>query len=99
MGEASAIGSGHDLGVLGSSPVSGSLRGGGLLLPPPARPPACACVCMYSPCQINKFFITIKKKKGKNQTQGWEVRFPNFERSGDVAFPSALPAEWLGDLH
>ena len=42
VGEASASSSGHDLGVLGSSPEWGSLLGGGLPLPPPLLLPHCS---------------------------------------------------------
>ena len=50
VGEASAFGSGHDPGVLGSSPVSvGSVL---LPLPLPAAPPACAL--SLSMCEISK---------------------------------------------
>ena len=39
VGEASALGSGHDLKVLGSSPESGSLLSGESVCPSPSTPP------------------------------------------------------------
>ena len=56
--EASAFGSGHDLGVLGSSPASGSLLGSEpASLPLSLSLPACLPACDL--CLINKIF---KKK-------------------------------------
>ena len=61
-----AFGSGHDPGILGSSPASGSLLSwepASSLLSLPASLPTCDL------CQINKIF---KKKKGLAVTEQYE---------------------------
>ena len=69
VGEVSAFGSGHDPGVVGSSPVSGSLLSGESASPSPSAPPL---LVLFLVCQINK--QNIKKKNNKStaaQCQSW----------------------------
>ena len=55
VGEASAFDSGHDLGVLGLSPASGSLLSG--VTPSPLSAPPFAHVCA---CALSLKYITKK---------------------------------------
>ena len=59
----SALGLGHDPGVLGSSPASGSLlNGGSLLLPLPLSLVMCALSPAYSVFQKNKTYKIVNIK-------------------------------------
>ena len=64
LSEVSAFGSGQDLRVLGSSPMSGSLLNGESSSPSPSAPPL-ACVLSLSLSQINKVFFQKSKMQIK----------------------------------
>jgi len=57
------VGSGHDLGVLGSSSVSGSLLGGESASPSALYLPLCLLVLSLLFYKVNKIFL--KNAKGK----------------------------------
>ena len=77
--KAPAFGSGHDLGVLGSSPVSGSL-----LSREPASPSLCLplCLLVVSVCQINKC-KNLKKRIGIGHQKVGEMVGQSIPGSGD----------------